>query len=541
MEQSSFVFIVTETSLVRLDQFLYSKLYYYGISRERLKKIVISGGCTINNNVCFSPSKRLKAGMHIFIQLSEFFSPLLPEDGFLEVLFSDEHIAIINKPPGLTVHPASSCQESTLVHRLLKYFPKVIEQGGLRPGIVHRLDKDTSGLLCVALTEEARLILSKRFAERKISKEYLALVHGVPQRKGVIEEPVGRDPRAKLKIAVIPKGKSAYTEWRTLYQGRDDSYSILALTIQTGRTHQIRVHMKHIGYPLIGDKLYGGVSYNKFPLYTRQMLHAWKLGFEHPVTGKKLQFSCPPPKDFLDTIYSLEEKTTCIVITGSSGSGKTTVLKFFEQYGDIAIWSADNVVENLYSPGGEVWRILQERYGDRFVPNKKSPVDKVKLYSALSGEVEPYLDIKELNHIVHPFVLNYMSKFWEEAFSKKYKYAIAEVPLWFEVELFANQLLKENRISPNIKPNFIIGVFCPEVTRRKRLEHTRCWSKSRQKNVDNWQLDQDIKLRLCDYIIDNSGSEAQLKNNIQYVINSIEEKVKYLNDGFHCFLQEIIK
>lgn len=540
MGANNFFFIVSEITFVRLDQFLYNKLCTHGVSRERLKKIIISGGCKIDDKVCLSPSTRLKVGMHIFIQLPEIVSTLLPEEGFLEILFSDDHLAIINKPPGLTVHPAPSCQESTLVHRLLKYFPKLIDQGGLRPGIVHRIDKDTSGLLCIALTEDTRLKLSKIFLDRKINKEYLALVHGVPSMEGYIAVPLGRDPKTKVKVAVSTKGKPAHTEWRVLHRGKNDVYSILALTIQTGRTHQIRVHMKHIGHPLVGDKLYAGGHVNKLFQCNRQMLHAWKLSFEHPITGKKMNFSCLPPKDFLDTVSLLEQEPIRIVITGVVGSGKTTVLKYFEQYSDIITWSADKTVEKLYSPGGEVWNILQERYGDRFVPDKNRSVDKLRLLSALNGETEPLLDIRELNYIVHPIVLEHLSKFWREAFDKKYKYAIAEVPLWFEVDHIISQLIKESRVSSNIRPNFVIGVSCPEHIREKRLKEYRCWSSSFKNTIDNWQLHQGMKLKLCDYIIDNSGSEVQLKDNIQDIMVLIEAKVTSSKDDFRQFLQKVI-
>lgn len=539
MGANNFFFIVSEVTLVRLDQFLYNNLCIHGVSRERLKKIIISGGCKIDGKVCFSPSKRLKIGMHIFIQLPEVVSTLIPEEGFLEILYSDDHLAIINKPPGLTVHPAPSCQEPTLVHRLLKYFPKLIEQGGLRPGIVHRIDKDTSGLLCIALTEEARLKLSKVFLDRKINKEYLALVYGVPPIEGYIAAPLGRDPKTKVKVIVSPKGKPAYTEWRVLHRGKNGIYSILSLTIQTGRTHQIRVHMKHIGHPLVGDKLYTGGHINRIFQCNRQMLHAWKLSFEHPITGKKVNFSCLPPKDFLDTVFLLEKEPIRVVITGVAGSGKTTVLKYFEKHSDTITWSADNTVEKLYSPRGEVWSILQERYGDRFVPDKNHSVDKLRLLSALNGEIEPSLDIRELNYIVHPIVLEQLSKFWKEAFYKKHKYAIAEVPLWFEVEPIISQLIKENRVSSNIRPNFIIGVSCPEHIRVKRLKENRCWSTSLKNTIDSWQLHQNLKLKLCDYVIDNSDSEAQLKDNIEDVMMRMETKVTSSQDDFCQFLQKI--
>ncbi|MEG6594176.1 RluA family pseudouridine synthase, partial [Desulfovibrio sp. 1188_IL3213] len=257
--------------------------------------------CTVDGLPEKRPAAKVHMGQAVILNLPEHQGSLQPEEGHLELLWQDAHLVVCNKPAGLTVHPCPSCPEQTLVQRLLGRFPQLSRLEGQRPGIVHRLDKDTSGLLVVALTESDRLTLSEAFAERQVHKEYLALVSGLPPLEGQCREPLGRHPTAKIKMAVVPEnrgGRQAFTEWRRLWSTDDNSVSLLAVRIHTGRTHQIRVHMAHMGHPLLGDRLYAPKAVQD--MAPRQMLHAWRLNFTHPASGEDMRFTCPPPQDMPD-------------------------------------------------------------------------------------------------------------------------------------------------------------------------------------------------------------------------------------------------
>ena len=380
---------------VRLDRFLGEALREQDVSREKVKRAIRDGGCLVDGAVCTDVSAKVGAGQSIELQMEAEPTSVQPEEGELEILYQDAWLAVLNKPAGMTVHPAPSCPDGTLVHRLVARFPSLRAQEGFRPGIVHRLDKDTSGLICVALTEEARMRLSEAFAAREIRKEYLALVQGVPAPAGTVDAPLGRHPTVKVKVAVVKNGKEARSEWRVLHKGQ--GYSLLGVRIFTGRTHQIRVHMAHVGHPLWGDKLYGrggqvltppvpGVLLKHDPA-PRQMLHAWHLSFIHPFTGEKMAFTCPPPEDFVQTALTLERHMRRVVVTGVAGSGKSLFMRMLAEEG-VPTWSADAAVIRLYEPGREAWQALRLRYGDRFIPADRSPVDRKALAAALLPSAE---------------------------------------------------------------------------------------------------------------------------------------------------------
>lgn len=220
----------------------------------------------------------------------------------LEILFEDDDLLVLNKPAGLVVHPGAGNPTHTLVNALLHHCTNLSGIGGQqRPGIVHRLDKQTSGCLVVAKNDDAHRHLSRQFAEREVKKNYLALVAGTLKRpRGTIDVAIGRHPVQRKKMAVrLTKGRSAKTDYRVVESG--GGVSLVECAIHSGRTHQIRVHLHHIGHPVIGDLLYGkkGVS------ATRQMLHAWKLGFTHPRTNERLFFEAPMPADFRAALKSL--------------------------------------------------------------------------------------------------------------------------------------------------------------------------------------------------------------------------------------------
>ena len=229
----------------------------------------------------------------------------------LEVLCEDAHLLAINKPPGMVVHPGAGTGENTLVHALLAHCRGSLSGvGGVeRPGIVHRLDKETSGVIIVAKTDAAHRGLAAQFAGRTVLKEYLALVSGVPALLGGgIKQPIGRHPRQRHRMAVVSEergGRPADTDW-ALVERFGKSAALLRCTLHTGRTHQIRVHLRSIGHPLLGDAAYGWKADARVPLPPRVMLHAEHLALQHPITGKLLDLRAPLPKDFKAMIKALK-------------------------------------------------------------------------------------------------------------------------------------------------------------------------------------------------------------------------------------------
>ena len=286
---------VEATQAKRLDQFLASNLTH--LSRSRIQSIIKTGTILVNGSPARS-SQIVRAGDEILwtepaVRLCE---SALPAEIPLDVLFEDECMIVLNKPAGLVVHPGAGNRENTLVSALLFHCGKLSAIGGVeRPGIVHRLDKETSGCLVAAKTDAAHRSLAAQFAGRDVRKTYLALCRGVPRhRKGVIDLPIARHPTSRKRMAVSEsgKGRRAVTEYRVL-RSRGD-LSLLECRPLTGRTHQIRVHLKHLGTPVAGDAVYGSRGN-----YQRQMLHAWKLEFQHPGTGAMLAFEAPVPSEFL--------------------------------------------------------------------------------------------------------------------------------------------------------------------------------------------------------------------------------------------------
>jgi len=278
----------------RLDRFLADSLPAF--SRSQLQRFVRDGFVKVNGKPA-RPRDLVRGGDAI-----EWREPAItkidaePEAIDLEVLFEDDDLVVINKPAGLVVHPGAGHQTHTLVNALLAHCKNLSGIGGKeRPGIVHRLDKETSGALVIAKNDATHRDLAKQFADRTTGKIYLALVAGVPRKSfGTIEAPIARHPVHRKKMSVAQRaGRSARTEYRVLRSSGDAS--VLECTIHTGRTHQIRVHLHHLGHPVLGDKLYGGKRAGNLP---RQMLHAWKLSFRHPRTGKTMSFTAPIPQDF---------------------------------------------------------------------------------------------------------------------------------------------------------------------------------------------------------------------------------------------------
>lgn len=279
----------------RLDQFLAGVAD--GLSRARIQDLIKDGHVKLNSGVA-KASARLRTGDAVTLHEP----PAVPtetvaEEIALDVLFEDDDLIVINKPAGLVVHPAAGNWSGTVVNALLHHCQTLSGIGGeQRPGIVHRLDKDTSGCLVVAKNDVAHQSLAKQFAGREVSKIYLALVAGKFARlSGVIEAPIGRHPvqRKKMTVLSAERGRAAKTGYRVLRELPEGT--LVECTLHTGRTHQIRVHLKHLGHPLLGDEVYG-----RRGSFARQMLHAWRLGFAHPRTGKHLNFESPIPPDFVE-------------------------------------------------------------------------------------------------------------------------------------------------------------------------------------------------------------------------------------------------
>lgn len=227
------------------------------------------------------------------------------EDIPLDIVYEDADVAVVNKPQGMVVHPSAGHTSGTLVNALLYHIKDLSGINGmLRPGIVHRIDKDTSGLLMIAKNDQAHAILADELKAKKSLRKYLAIVHGhLPNDRGVIEAPIGRSEKDRKKQAVTGKGKEAVTRFQVLERFGD--YSLIELTLETGRTHQIRVHMAYIGHPVAGDPVYGPKKTLKGH---GQFLHAQTLGFTHPKTGELVRFTAQPPTIFLETLQKLRSK-----------------------------------------------------------------------------------------------------------------------------------------------------------------------------------------------------------------------------------------
>ena len=278
----------------RLDTFLTAHLRAH--SRSRIKAFIETGYVTVDGHRA-KPALRLRRGQRVEVVVPP--PPpaaVTPEDISLPVVFEDDHLLVINKPPDLTVHPGAGRPSGTLVNAVLARVPGLAGVGSrLRPGIVHRLDKDTTGLLVVAKTPAAYASLQPQVARRTMRRTYLVLVHGVlPHDENTIDAPIGRHPRHRTRMAVVPRGRAATTRYRVLE--RLARYTLAEVQLVTGRTHQIRVHFAHIGHPVAGDPVYGGRA-DEFGI-GRQALHAYRLQFVHPVSGEELTFEAPPPADF---------------------------------------------------------------------------------------------------------------------------------------------------------------------------------------------------------------------------------------------------
>ncbi len=293
--------VLPEEAKIRLDLFLtdYSEKNNLGLSRTAIQKLIREGNVFLNSEAINKPHHKVEFSNQIRVIVPEKEKAgFLPEEIPLEVVYEDDDVLVINKQSGLVVHPAAGNQEHTLVNALLGRKMQLSDINKNRPGIVHRLDKETSGLLVVAKNNAAHLKLAKQFAQHSIARKYIAIVCGrVEFDEDVIEAPIGRDPlrRKSMAVSYAPNNKYAKTHYKTLK--RSKNFSLLELRPFTGRTHQLRVHLAHLGYPILGDTKYG-----KNKNFVRLALHAQELGFIHPSTNKLVHFTSELPAELQDFI-----------------------------------------------------------------------------------------------------------------------------------------------------------------------------------------------------------------------------------------------
>ena len=293
MESKLIIDVSDEETGERIDSFLSGKTEF---TRTRIQQLIKDKNITVNGKATKS-SYKIEENDEIAIEVPEAeTTEIKPENIKIDIVYEDSDIAVINKQAGLVVHPAHGHYSGTLVNAILYHIKDLSGiNGEIRPGIVHRLDKDTSGLIVIAKNDKVHTALTEMFQEKKIRKTYLAILKGkLNKSEGKIVTQIGRDKNDRKKMTVIDditKGKNAITNYKVVSQ--NNLFTLVKVNIETGRTHQIRVHMRHLGYPILGDSVYGRKDNEK-----RQMLHAYKLEFLHPVTGHQMEFTGEIPEDF---------------------------------------------------------------------------------------------------------------------------------------------------------------------------------------------------------------------------------------------------
>jgi len=291
-----------EDADMRIDAYLRANTE---LSRSRVSALILEGAVSANGLVVEKPAFKVEVGQRITLAIPETRPvDIVPQDIPLDILYQDSDIVVVNKPCGMVVHPAAGNEDRTLVNALLYHVRDLSGIGGeARPGIVHRLDKDTSGLILIAKNDRSHTALSEQFKERSMEKHYRAVAFGTfSNDSGLIDAPIARHPVDRKKMAVVPNGKPSQTEWTVI--SRHQSATYLDVHLLTGRTHQIRVHMHSIGHPLLGDRIYA--PHLKTSVHIpRLMLHAHTLSFTHPTSGERMTLTAPLPEKFLTVLEKL--------------------------------------------------------------------------------------------------------------------------------------------------------------------------------------------------------------------------------------------
>lgn len=501
---------------IRLDVFLVENFPEYEFTRSQVGGLIKNGHVLVDGRVCLKPSYKVASfqAVKINVPVEKSNSPA-PVKGEIKEVFENSSILVLDKQPGLSVHPAPSIDEPTLVNYLLEKYPQLRNsESDERPGIVHRLDKDTSGLMVVALDSNIKEFLQSAFHDRLVNKKYLALIKGYPDKTdGEINLSLSRDHKNKTRMAVVRNGRPARTKYKVIYAGVDKKWSLVLLQILTGRTHQIRVHMSSLGHPVLGDKLYGG-KIDSFwggkekllqKLVKRQLLHSVELGFNLPYTDRYHLFFQAPPKDFKRAFFYLERRLQKVIITGSMGSGKSLVMSLLREL-NYPVFVADECVNDLYQPGNDGWRMIRGRFGDKFIDGEDLPVNKLRLGAAVGRNRDI---LKELNHLIHPLVRHRLESFWLEHEDKRV--AFAEIPLAVESGM-------------DTDADIVAGIYCPDELRFRRLADKRKLPRDQFIDLDENQMDQAEKLRNCQLVVDNSSDELSLENKVY----SLTRVLRYL-------------
>lgn len=302
MDQRIEIIVAIDEAGERVDAFLRRKTE---LSRSRVSELILSGALSINGKEQLKPSYKVESGQCISLAVPDTQAvDIVPQNIPIDILYQDRDIVVINKPCGMVVHPAAGNEDGTLVNALMYHIRDLSGIGGeMRPGIVHRLDKDTSGLILVAKNDKAHTVMSEQFKSRTMEKHYRAVAFGsFSQDTDLIDAPIARHPVDRKKMAVVPDGKPSQTEWRVIERLKGATY--LDVHLLTGRTHQIRVHMQSVGHPLLGDKIYA--PHIKTSVHVpRLMLHAYSLAFTHPVTGEHMELTAPIPEQFSTVLNKL--------------------------------------------------------------------------------------------------------------------------------------------------------------------------------------------------------------------------------------------
>ena len=278
------------------------------VTRSRAGTLIREGRVRVDGAAQSKAGFKLKPGMAVRVEVPAAApTAAQPEDIDLDIVYQDADVAVVFKPSGMVVHPAAGNETGTLVNALLARLDNLSGIGGeIRPGIVHRIDKDTSGLLLVAKNDRAHLSLSEQIKAHTVQRAYRAIViGGFKEDEGTVEGPIGRHPTDRKKMAIVPNGREAHTHWTVLEELR--GATLVEAKLTTGRTHQIRVHMASIGHPVLGDPVYGPKK-SPYPVEGGQLLHAFRLGFIHPTTGEKLLFEAPPEPRFTEWLEKLRQK-----------------------------------------------------------------------------------------------------------------------------------------------------------------------------------------------------------------------------------------